>query len=160
MSQMDSPIFGRGIEDKNHLPVFHHMMLQKLQDCGVSLPEKAKGLEVGSGNGNFLNHLRENGLDIEGVDIKPRGPEVKEADIAALPYSDELFDYVLSKQVFDGWLYDQDVEKQKAMLREIVRVLKKGGVYYAMESFFEPIEGLELIPDPKGNRVSSVYKKV
>ncbi len=157
MSQIDSPTFGRGIEDKDNLPIFYRGMLLKLRNCGVPLSQDAKGLEVGSGNGNFLNYLREKGLDIEGVDIAPRGPNVKKADIAELPYPKESFDYVLSKQVFDGALYAQD---QKAMLNEIVRVLKKGGIYYAVEFFFEPIDGLEPLRDPTGSQSGSVYKKV
>lgn len=157
MSEVDFPVFGRGIEHKDMLPVFYRSMVLKLEKCGVQISEHAKILEVGSGNGNFLNFLREKGFDIEGVDISPRGPEVKKADIAELPYNDESFDCIISKQVFDGALY---VQNEKAMLKEIVRVLKKDGLYYAVEIFFEPIEGLELLPDPNGNQTSSVYIKL
>ncbi|MDO8514639.1 MAG: class I SAM-dependent methyltransferase [bacterium] len=161
MSHDDVPAFGRGIEDKNALQLFYRGMLLKLQNCGVPPPAHTERiLEVGSGNGNFLTFLRKRGLDVEGVDIEPRGPGVKKANIAELPYPPESFNYVMSKHVFDGWHYPQSPADQKAMLSEIVRVLKKDGAYYAVENFFEPIAGLELLSDPSGNQGSSVYKKV
>ena len=159
MTHLDAGRFGGGIDDAGHLPIFHRGLLLKLQNCGIQLPKHAPLLDVGSGNGELLNYLREQGLDAEGVDTEPRGPGVNKADAAALPYASETFDCVMSKQAFDGAHYPQSQEDQRDMLGEIVRVLKRGGVYYAMENFFEPIAGLERLIDPSGSQASSLYRK-
>ena len=160
MVHLDVPAHGRGIEKDEDAEGFYRRMMLKLKDCGVQLSPKARFLEVGSGSGAVLNRLREKGFDIEGVDNSPRGLGVKKADAATLLYENESFDCVISKQVLDGWVYEQFPENQQAMLREIVRVLKKGGVYYAEELLFESIDGLERVSDPTGNQNSWVYKKV
>ena len=135
-------------------------MMQKFRNCGIQLPENAKILEVGSGHGDFLEFLKKKGLDVEGVDMNPKGEGITKAKIEKLPYKDESFDCVISKHVFDGREYFQSPRNQQAMWREIARVLKASGVYYAEEIIFEPIDGFELVPDPRDWRAASVYKKL
>jgi len=149
--------FGRGLE-KSETDTIYRSMLLNFEKNHIPFPTHGKILEVGSGNGNFLEHMRAQGLDVEGVDMAPRGPNVLKANAKHLPYNDESFDLLISKQVFDGVLYDQYPEDQRAMLREMTRVLKTGGYYYAMEIFFEDIEGLERIPGQDG--VGTIYKKL
>jgi len=162
MSHLDVPVFGRGVEREEDADVFYRRMMLKLKDCGVELPPNARLLEVGSGSGTVLNFLKGKGFNIEGVDIKPRSAEVIKADIAALPYEDESFDCVISKQVFDNVVYPmQSPAVQKAMLREIGRALKKGGIFYAVgEVLDEPLEGLRRLHDPSGDYFISVYIKL
>ena len=160
MSLLD--VFGKGIENKDNAEGFYRRMMLKLDHCDVNLPPDAKFLEVGSGSGTVLSFLKEQGLDIEGVDIKPTGPDVIEANVTALQYDDESFDCVISKQVFDNIMYPmQSPETQNTMLREIVRVLKRGGIFYAVsEVLDEPIEGLRRLRDKNGDYVIAVYRKV
>ncbi|OGG77640.1 hypothetical protein A3B35_01315 [Candidatus Kaiserbacteria bacterium RIFCSPLOWO2_01_FULL_54_24] len=160
MSEMDIPTYGRGIEEEDNLPLFYRDMVHKLHNCGVTLPPDAKYLEVGSGNGKFLEHLRQQGLNVVGVDRWPRGPGIKQADTMALPQQDGSVDCVITKHIFDGWHYNQNLHDQEIMLSEIVRVLKKSGVYYAIENFFEPIKGLQLLRDPRRSQISSLYQKI
>ncbi|RJR13598.1 class I SAM-dependent methyltransferase [Candidatus Parcubacteria bacterium] len=148
--------FGRGLE-KSETDTIYRNMLLAFEKKAIPFPKQGKILEVGSGNGNFLEHMRAKGLDVEGVDIAPRGPNVLKADAKHLPYNDETFDLIISKQVFDGVVYDQYPEDQRVMLREMARVLKKDGCYYAMEVFFEDIEGLERIPGQ--DSVGTIYRK-
>lgn len=159
MSDLESLTFGfgRGLE-KSETDTIYRSMLLGFEKNNIPFPEHGKILEVGSGNGNFLEHMRSKGLDVEGVDIAPRGQNVLKADAKHLPYDDESFDLLISKQVFDGVLYDQYPEDQRKMLREMTRVLKKNGYYYAIEIFFEDIEGLERVPGQDG--VGRIYRKL
>lgn len=96
---------------------------------GLSFKD-GKILEVGSGNGFFLEKLRGEGADVVGVDRRPRGelglPQAA-ADIEALPFADSTFQYVFSGAVFDKSIYT--MQNQPKMLSEIARVLKPGGYY-------------------------------
>ena len=100
-----------------------------LHEHGLSIGKRAHVLEVGSGLGLLLQEMRAAGINSVGVDARPRGEEKRliGARIEQLPFGDALFDLVLSNAVFDANVYDQD---QAAMLLEIARVLKIGGVLY------------------------------
>lgn len=88
-------------------------------------------VEIGSGNAKFLEYLRIKGIKAVGVDINPRG-RYKEAQVQAriesLPFGDESVDIVLANMVFDNKVYDHN---QEEMMKEISRVLKKGGIFIA-----------------------------
>lgn len=87
-------------------------------------------LEVGSGRGAVVDTLRQENVNIIGVDVRPRAssPEVPQvsARIEQLPFSDSIFDIVFSSSVFDDFDYNQN---QVQMISEICRVLKPGGLF-------------------------------
>jgi len=161
MSNLDAPVFGRGIEGEENAEGFYRRMQLKLKDCGVELPQDATFLEVGSGSGAVLSFLKGKGLNIQGIDIEPQNAEIMKADAAALPYEDASFDCIMSKHVFDNIEHPtQSPEVEKTMLREIARVLKSGGIYYAVEMLFEkPPEDLLRLPDRSGDYSIAVYQK-
>jgi len=100
-------------------------------------------LDVGCGTGvlTILAKLvvGETGI-VDGIDIAPKmvmkaqkkartaGLKIgfKTASIDALPYTDEFFDVVISSMMF----HHLPLEMKKGGLREVYRVLKKGGRFF------------------------------
>ena len=100
-----------------------------LKSVNFELKEDSKVLDVGSGKGLFMEAAKKRGMNIVGVDARPRGPGTEPqvaARIEQLPFADATFDLALSTGIFDKDVYLQD---QKTMLEEIARVLKPGGIY-------------------------------
>lgn len=95
--------------------------------------KQKKILEIGSGKGHMLHYFSEKGYDIQGVEkYKPYIRESKRLYGALpliqvvseeLPVCDNSFDIVLSFDVFEH-IPDSDNH-----LREVSRILKKGGFY-------------------------------
>jgi SAM-dependent methyltransferase len=89
-------------------------------------------LDAGCGTGNNLTHFRRFGRTI-GVDLsdealrfcKTRGVAAARASLLSLPFPDGRFDAVTSFDV----LYHRWVEDDGAAVREIVRVMKPGGLF-------------------------------
>lgn len=90
-------------------------------------------LEIGSGTGTLLSHLRTQGYDACGVEVSAdliaearrwHGPlPVQQVHGTALPFADAAFDIAMSFDVFEH-IPDSD-----AHLREVRRVLRPGGCY-------------------------------
>ena len=97
-------------------------------------------------NGEGLDYAKEQGLDIVGVDVDPRGtnksPQVV-ARIEQLPFPSESFDVVFSSNTMDSRHYDQD---QLLMVKEVLRILKPGGLYLTVEGHADvrTLQGFEL----------------
>lgn len=125
---------------------------------GFLKTKDVKVLEVGSGNAFFLNAAKKKGVNIVGVDARPRG-ETNDSQVLArveqLPFKDNEFNVVFSHGIFDKNIYEQDWD---LMGQEISRVLKQGGVYIGLEGENHPsFPGLKLVP---GNPYEYVYKKI
>ncbi len=108
----------------------YEMFKFKLKQEGMILTKDTKVLEIGSGNGDHLKGLHDNGVDIVGVDARPRGesgPQVA-ARVEQLPFANDSFDVVIGIAVFDTDVYAQD---QAMMFEDIARVLKPGGILIA-----------------------------
>lgn len=96
----------------------------------LSLIDKGPVLDVGSGDGLFLNMLREKGYKAHGVDLshvavkrsREDGLEATLLDISAerLPFSDGSFSYAVALDVFEH-LYDP-----ARILSEMIRVSTEG----------------------------------
>lgn len=132
-----------------------------LKKNGIDLNKDTKVLEIGSGNGVFLNYLKQQGVNAVGVDVRPEregGVPQAIARIEELPFADDSFDVVFSISVFDSGIYNQD---QKLMLKEISRVLKQGGVYVGKSESINvgSMSGLDEVTDSFGRCVGNVYKK-
>ena len=109
----------------------HHLMFQALE---MEMPDwRNKAIvDVGCGTGAILQRLGNPEKNV-GVDISPvaisfcrnRGlNNVREADIASMPFADESFDAAICSSV----LYHEWVADVGRALREIRRVLRPNGV--------------------------------
>lgn len=90
----------------------------------VSLPG-ARVLDAGSGLGLYVAHMREAGAEVYGVELDHAKaaavPGCLVASVTGLPYSDGVFDLVLSHEVIEH------VDDDARAVREAYRVLKPGG---------------------------------
>lgn len=102
-------------------------------------PASVEILDLGCGGGNHLLFLRNEGFSYWGVDGAPAAIElskrllggdpqgrIRAADFRDLPFPDGMFDAVIDRQSLghNRW---SDI---RAIVREIHRVLKPGGLYY------------------------------
>jgi SAM-dependent methyltransferase len=86
-------------------------------------------LEIGCGNGQSLQRLRELGWDVEGVEVDPvavelarsKGIRVSHGKLADAGFPDEHFDAVLMHHVIEH------VHDPEPFLRECRRIIKPGG---------------------------------
>ena len=93
----------------------------------------ARILDAGCGTGNNLRHLAAWGRPV-GVDLseealrfcRTRGVDVVRGNLLSLPFDDAAFDLVTSFDV----LYHRWVTDDAAALRELVRVVRPGGLVY------------------------------
>lgn len=113
-----------------------------------NLKKGDKLLELGFGNGDFLNEFSKIGLKCYGIDKEILSPIDKDIQIKKinidrrkLPYPDRYFDVVYHKSFLEHF-YTKEVE---FIMKESYRVLKKGGKIIIlvpewtsqMENFFE-----------------------
>ena len=78
-------------------------------------------LDMGAGDGETVRLLRSLGHEAEGIDLAPRGADVRAGDYLSAPYGDGAFDGVISQCSF---YVSGNVSKA---LSEAARVLRKGG---------------------------------
>jgi ubiquinone/menaquinone biosynthesis C-methylase UbiE len=102
---------------------------KSLEELGIDI-RKGKVLEVGVGAGIFMDFLEARGVDIVGIDARVRGlkaaeGKIVEGRIEQMPFPNDTFQTVIGIGIFDRDVYDQDEE---AMVKDIARVLKEGGV--------------------------------
>ena len=129
----------------------------------ATLSKEYKILDVACGHGRHVNELARRGYDVWGVDIAPHAIEIAQkaadelnihphlsvGDMKKLPYKNEEFDRVYN--VFTSFGYFDKAEDEHAMLVEIHRVLKSGGIFLidvlSLESEQKKFEALGK-PDP------------
>ncbi len=115
------------------------------EDCRIDAIRGKRLLEIGCGNGLFLQHCHEAGLLASGLEVdresydaaKRQYPhlDIIHYDGLNIPKEDQSFDIVVSYQVIE---HVEDIEQT---LKECSRVLKPGGMmYHTMpnyQSFYE-----------------------
>lgn len=93
----------------------------------------SKVLDVGCGTGAIMDLLKSRGYFAEGVDTseealkfcREKGHTVQLGSADKMDYADESFDLVLASDVLEH------LENDAAAVREVSRVLKKGGLFIA-----------------------------
>lgn len=112
------------------------------------IPDRARVLDVGCGGGRNLRWFRARGLETLGVDVRASGATNALADGAHLPVPDGSFDVVLSIAVLH---FANDAAHAHAMLDELHRVLKPGGLCFARFATTLGMDGLapgwQTLPD-------------
>jgi len=105
-----------------------------LASLGLPLQSEATILDFGCGAGNLVQAIRDQGYNAYGIDLAFKGGQHTEELAAAgylrlvstvdykIPFEDNTFDLVSTDQVFEH------VQNHDAVLSEISRVLKPGGV--------------------------------
>ena len=96
----------------------------------ASLPENARILDMGAGDGEAVALLRSFGYDAYGVDLAA-AENVTQGDMTALPFEDGIFDAVIAECAFSVC---GDTEKA---FREAYRVLKDNGTLCISDVYFK-----------------------
>jgi len=87
------------------------------------------GIDYWGGNWEYSKESCEKNAQIAGVAERT---SFQKASAAKLPFADEYFDAVVSNFVFHEV---QDVRDKRVLIREALRVLKKGGVFVFQDPF-------------------------
>lgn len=113
---------------------------------GKDLGDKPRVLDIGTGNGYFVNTAREIGYEVYGLDLSSAFDLSKSEDgdnrfiianASKLPFLDNSFDLVYESMFFSDILDFQEGKEEnfKIFLDEIARVTKPNGFYVGMMEF-------------------------
>ncbi len=97
--------------------------LRWVDEAIEKISKSAKILDVGAGEGALVERYRDRGWDVLGVDSAYESPNVRQADLLALPFESGGFDAALCLDVLEH----VDLLDQTRALGEIARILKPGG---------------------------------
>lgn len=109
----------------------HDLRERLLLDLFLSASPGNRVLDAGAGQGTMSTRLERLGFEVTSTDSSQAavevllgrlGGEVRQADVTELPFEGESFDGALLAEVLEH------VEDDRAALRELVRVLRPGGV--------------------------------
>ena len=136
-------------------PILQFWMRRFYQPALRQITKPGKVLDIGCGTGEFLQELlrrvsdEKKGYTIYGADISSRMltaarrklgkiVHLQKADVHALPYPDDQFDYVVSTEAFHHYA------DQRKALAEMQRVAKKHGkvLIVDIDFFLRPIHWL------------------
>lgn len=110
----------------NGLRTYHNVAFNILKN------KKGKVLELGCHDGLFLEKLKNNGFEVEGIEFVPelvkkcreKGIRVKVHDLnKKFPHKDESFDIIIALEVLEH------LHNYEGCMAEIKRALKKGGMF-------------------------------
>lgn len=89
-------------------------------------------LDVGAGDGSFIHYVRNHkGNDhAYAMDTESRDnvPYYTKGDITSIPYPDQVFDKVVSRNVIHGLMLQKEKGLLSQAIKELIRVTKNSGV--------------------------------
>ncbi|MBS10400.1 MAG: hypothetical protein CME19_02205 [Gemmatimonadetes bacterium] len=108
-------------------------MISHLTQAGLGVG--SVGVDLGCGQGWYLEEMTRAGYHVQGIDaafgqIKASSGRLIQGDAGALPYADSTFDFAYAINVFHHIL---DPNHRSAAFREVIRILKPGGLFYLHE---------------------------
>lgn len=107
------------------------MWQKRLKSVALSAPAKGRLLDVGCGEGLFLEVARENGWDVAGTEISPAGARLAAASLGEAIFCGALSDAHYPDASFDVvtlWHVLEHTTNPFEQLSEIRRILKPGGL--------------------------------
>jgi len=117
----------------------------------AALPLSAKILDVGCGPGHQMRRLRGKGFEVLGVEpaenmrkiARSRLPTatVREGSALDLPFENETFDFVYEIEVFRYLAHEDNLRS----LREVFRVLKRGGTFFGTFANLFSMDGFQVL---------------
>ena len=117
--------------------------------------ERRRILDAGSGGGRNLPYFVARGFEICAIDTDARSVtalqrawpsiDARQGELTALPWDDQSMDAVICSAVLH---FARDQEHFEAMVRELWRVLRQGGLFFARLASSIGIEAL--LPAPTG----------
>ena len=117
------------------------------------LDARRRILDAGCGSGRNLPYFVAHGFQVAAIDreaaavhaIRPLVPGVVQGELDALPWQDGAFDAVICSAVLH---FARDADHWEAMVRELWRVLARGGLFFARLASSIGIE--PLLPATRG----------
>ncbi len=88
-----------------------------------TLPKDTKILDAGCGQGLLVQHFKDKGYDIIGIDAFYGSEYVKQDDILNNSFEDNSFDIILCLDVIEHFQLDQ----QETLVKELTRILRPSG---------------------------------
>lgn len=135
------------VPDREARQYSSQVLISKLKESWSGA--RLRVLDLGCGDGKSIDWFKGCGLDVDwkGLDIEdsPEAKSRKRTDGefrsyngVDIPFDDSSFDVVFSNQVFEH------VRHPETVLREICRVLCKGGIFMGSVSYLEPFHSYSL----------------
>ncbi|MBU4204643.1 class I SAM-dependent methyltransferase [Patescibacteria group bacterium] len=117
----------------------------------LKLPKGAKILDIGCGTGHYLEQLINYGFNVTGIEPSekmrkhaesklPKGTVVN-GSVLNLPFKDNSFDFIFAIEVF-RYLNNED---NLCGFKEILRVLKPGGLFFGTFLNFYALDGFNIL---------------
>ncbi|MGY6656997.1 class I SAM-dependent methyltransferase [Amycolatopsis sp. TRM77291] len=136
---------------------------KQARELTAGLPEGAKILEVAFGPGYFAVELARLGFSVTGLDVAPtfveiaseyaraQGVEVsfREGDVAAMPFDDETFDFVVCQAAFKNFVWPVK------SLDEMYRVLRPGGTAVVQDMNRDATDG-DIVREVEGMKLGKL----
>ena len=128
------------VKERQLIQKAHRQLKQFLADIHAKEIKNKKILEIGFKRGLFLNECEKVGMSPTGTEIvkefcdkaKTKFPNINfilsESDV--LPFNDNMFDYIVSFQVFEHLETPYGGVILSSFLDDLIRTLKPGGIMY------------------------------